>query len=290
MLNWMSNVSSVILTWSIHNTNLINFTDSPRILSVGPQKVVAAQMYNKTILTCEAEGNPPPKYTWLQKLSSQEVLIRSYEQELIIENVTYDYQGEFVCKATNEINEDKRTVQSEPIEVKVSGPPQVLKYKVKEAVVVPIGADATLQVEFCANPMSNQSWHLGDKNGNKVILASGTGHGRFVAETVKESLSKPDCYISTLRINGAHPTDSHTYQLKLSNQHGVDTHTIKLAVKDKISQESLIAVVVGTVATIALLMLILVIIYMCKADKCCCKPTSNHGHHKKDCKNADIER
>merc|ERR1712062_655285 len=77
-----------------------------------------------------------------------------------------------------------------------------------------------------------------------------------------------------------------TYQLKLSNQHGVDTHTIKLAVKDKISQESLIAVVVGTVATIALLMLILVIIYMCKADKCCGKTTSNHGHHKKDCKNA----
>ena len=254
---------------------------------------MAAQMYNITKLTCEAEGNPPPKYTWLQKLPTQgeEVLIRGYEQELTIKNVTYDYQGEFVCQAMNEINGEKRTVQSEPIQLKVSGPPQVLRYKVKEAVVVPIGADAALQVEFCANPMSNQSWHLGDKNGNKVILASGTGHGRFVAETLKKSPNnKTDCYISTLRINGAHPTDSHTYQLRLSNQHGVDTHTIKLAVKDKISQESLIAVVVGTVATIAVLMLILVIIYMCKADKCCCTSTSNHGHHKKDCKNADLER
>ena len=245
-------------------------------------------MYNKTKLTCEAEGNPPPRYTWLQKLPSQEVLIRSYEKEFIIGNVTYDYQGEFVCKATNEINGEERTVQSEPIEVKVSGPPQVLKYKVKEAVAVPIGADAVLQVEFCANPMSNQSWHLGDKNGNKVILASGTGHGRFVAETVKKSPSKPDCYISTLKINGAHPTDSHTYQLRLSNQHGVDTHTIKLAVKDKISQEKL-AVLIGTVATILILIIILVIIYMCKADKCCCASTSNHGH-KKDCKNSDLER
>ena len=265
------------------------FLDSPRILSVGPQTVIEAKMYNKTKLTCEAEGNPPPKYTWLQKLPSQEVLIRSYEQEFIIENVTYDYQGEFVCKATNDINGEERTVQSEPLEIRVSGPPQVLKYKVKEAVEVAIGADALLQVEFCASPMSNQSWHLGDKNGNKVILASGTGHGRFVAETVKKSPTKPDCYISTLKINGAHPTDSHTYQLRLSNQHGVDTHTIKLAVKDKISQDTLTAIVVGTVATLALLIFILVIIYVCKADKCCCKSTSNHGH-KKDCKQSDLER
>jgi len=93
---------------------------SPRILSVGPQTVMEAQFGNKTKLTCEAEGNPPPKYTWLQKLRSQEVLIRGYEQELIIENVKYEDQGEFVCKATNEINEDERSVQSEPIVIKVS--------------------------------------------------------------------------------------------------------------------------------------------------------------------------
>ena len=94
---------------------------------MGPQTVMEAQFGNKTKLTCEAEGNPPPKYTWLQKLRSQEVLIRGYEQELIIENVKYEDQGEFVCKATNEINEDERSVQSEPIVIKVSGPPQVLK-------------------------------------------------------------------------------------------------------------------------------------------------------------------
>ena len=58
-----------------------------------------------------------------------------------------------------------------------------------------------------------------------------TGHGRFHAETVKNHPNKPDCYISTLRINGAHHDDSHNYELRLSNQHGVDTHTIQLAVK-----------------------------------------------------------
>ena len=101
--------------------------------------------------------------------------------------------------------------------------------------MVSIGADAALEVEFCANPMSNQSWHLDDNgSGNKVILASGTGHGRFVAETIKNHPNRPDCYISTLRINGAHPGDSHTYELRLSNQHGVDTHTIQLAVSGKL--------------------------------------------------------
>ena len=53
----------------------------------------------------------------------------------------------------------------------------------------------------------------------------------ILAETVKASPYKPDCYISTLKINGAHPTDSHTYELRLSNQHGVDSHTVRLAVQ-----------------------------------------------------------
>ena len=93
------------------------FVDSPRILSVGPTKVVTAQLYNKTVLTCEAEGNPPPQYTWLQMNPTQEVLIRAHTQEFVIENVTYDYQGEFVCKATNDINGEERTVQSDPVKV-----------------------------------------------------------------------------------------------------------------------------------------------------------------------------
>lgn len=134
--------------------------------------------------------------------------------------------------------------------------------------------------------MSNQSWHLDSGSGNKVILASGTGHGRFVAETVKNHPERPDCYISTLRINGAHPTDSHTYELKLSNQHGVDTHTINLNVQEYAGQEYLIAVVIGCV--ISALLLILVTIYMVKAGKCCCSKSTSHP--KKDCKQNDLER
>ena len=110
--------------------------DSPRILRVGPSKVVAARMGNKTTLTCEAEGNPPPKYRWLQKLPTQEISIRSYTKDFVINNVTYEYQGEFVCNAVNTINEQKRSVQSDPIKVEVSGAPQVIRYNTKKSVVV----------------------------------------------------------------------------------------------------------------------------------------------------------
>ena len=73
-----------------------SFLDSPRILSVGPTSVVTAQLYNKTVLTCEAEGNPPPEYLWLQMKTTEEVLIRAHTQEFVIDNVTYDYQGKYL--------------------------------------------------------------------------------------------------------------------------------------------------------------------------------------------------
>ena len=95
---------------------------------MGPSPIVQAKMNNKTVLTCEAEGNPAPRYSWLQMLPTQEVLIRGDSRELVIENITYDYQGEFVCQATNEINGEQRTVQSEPIKVEVTGAPQIMQY------------------------------------------------------------------------------------------------------------------------------------------------------------------
>jgi uncharacterized oligopeptide transporter (OPT) family protein len=59
---------------------------------------------------------------------------------------------------------------------------------------------------------------------------------------------------------------------------------------EHVSQESLIAVIVGCVLTV--LLLILIIIYAVKAGKCCCCNSANsHSHpNKKDFKNTDLER
>ena len=72
-------------------------------------------------MTCSAEGNPLPKYLWLQKLPSNQVLKRGYEDKLVIEDTTYDHQGEYVCQAVNVIGDQKKEVQSEPLRVEVRG-------------------------------------------------------------------------------------------------------------------------------------------------------------------------
>jgi len=269
----------------------------PSILSVGPSKVVSAQMMQKAVLTCEAEGKPSPKYQWLQKLPTQEVLIRGYEKQLVIDNVTYDHQGEFVCKAVNVIRGEERAVQSDPIKVEVSGAPQVMRYTNQHEVSVQKGEDASLEVLFCGDPLPLQSWYLGDisgNSGNHVILASGTGHNRFVAESARKA-DREDCYYSTLRINGAHPTDTHAYQLRLSNGHGNDTHTVHLVVRDHVSQESLIAVILVAVI-LTLLVLVLVCIYCCKSERgsggggCCGRSGGSGGKPSaKEFKPADLE-
>ena len=211
---------------------LLLIADSPSIISVKPPKVVKAETYNNTTLTCNAEGNPPPRYQWLQKLPTHEVLIRGYNHQLFIENVTYEHQGEYVCKAINEINGETRSVQSDPITLEVTGAPQIMSPF--DGMTIGEGQDATLWTRFCADPLPEQLWHLGG-SGDNIILAAGTTHGRFVAESVRkeEEEIKEDCYVSSLRINEAHPTDSNVYELRLTNAHGTDSYKIDLKVKGK---------------------------------------------------------
>ncbi len=78
-------------------------------------------VHNRTVLTCTAEGNPVPKYQWLQKLPSQQVLKRGHNDTLELEDTTYDHQGDYVCEAVNVIGGQKKVVQSEAIHIEVRG-------------------------------------------------------------------------------------------------------------------------------------------------------------------------
>ncbi len=93
---------------------------------MGPSKRVTAKVGKDLILTCEAEGNPAPRYQWLQRTESHQVLVRGYERDLVISDADYDHQGEFVCKAIAEIAGEERSVQSEAIRVDVEGEPRVV--------------------------------------------------------------------------------------------------------------------------------------------------------------------
>ena len=120
-----------ILTFSLNKTPLwlyiicllIIFADPPQIIDVGPDRVMTAPLYSQATFSCNAEGNPSPTYQWLQKLPTAEgtVLIRGSDSRLHISNVTYDYKGEYVCKATNVIAGVERLVQSDAISVQVVG-------------------------------------------------------------------------------------------------------------------------------------------------------------------------
>lgn len=101
----------------------IYISDPPKILSVGPDRLTTAPLFTSTTFECIAEGNPQPTYQWLQRYPTPSDLIieRGREAKLHIPNVTYEYQGEYVCKVTNIIGGMERSVQSESIALQVVG-------------------------------------------------------------------------------------------------------------------------------------------------------------------------
>ena len=226
---------------------------------------MSARTSQKMVLNCRADGFPEPQYQWLQKSQSGDILVRGYDPELVIERLTYEHQGEWLCQAANSVGGRVREVQSDPIAVEVRGAPQVtgrFGQESEQELELVAGQDAVLDVPFCANPPPAQTWQLGD-----VRLAAGDSHGSIVAEQLRTT-AVTDCYVSRLRIMGAHPNDSRDYRLNLKNEHGTDSHTIKLLVMDRVlSQEIFIAAVVGGILTI--LVISLIAIYMVKAGRCC---------------------
>ena len=151
----------------------------------------------------------------------------------------------------------------------VKGKPKISGYNIKSELVVKTGEDATIGVEFCANPKPKQTWDIGPvaADGTRIELGSRTRHGRFVVDHLQQTENR-DCYLATLRILGVHPSDSRSYPLQLINDHGKDEFSIRLVVIDTtVSQEIFIAIVVG--GTITILIFSLLIIYLVKADKCC---------------------
>lgn len=103
------------------------FADGPIIKSVGPDKLTTAPLYSSTSFACSADGNPPPKYQWLQRVPNpnggphETVVMRSSDPKLHFTNITYDFQGEYVCVVANVIGGSERSIQSQPITLQVIG-------------------------------------------------------------------------------------------------------------------------------------------------------------------------
>ena len=219
-----------------------NFLDGPVITSVGPSQNVTLLLRSKLELTCQATGNPPPHYTWIHHTETGSSIV-GHERNLIVTGVGYHEQGNYECRATNIIKGHERQAKSSLIDVNITGAPRV-KEKRSEVFILQ-GTDAVVSVEFCADPKPELKWHIGGQNpAQSFILNPLTSHEKF-SVLQEEPASRVDCYISTLKIDGADKTDSRDYELHLENHHGQERHTVRVNVGDRMSNETLIGAIVG---------------------------------------------
>ncbi|XP_071749780.1 synaptogenesis protein syg-1 isoform X2 [Lepeophtheirus salmonis] len=249
----------------------LNVLYPPKILQMNPSEGITVGVHNRSVLSCTAEGNPEPKYQWLQKLpATNQVIKRGYEESLIIDDTTYDHQGEYVCEAISFIGNQKKVAQSEPIRMEVRGAPQVLRYSVAKEVEAISGRDVRLEMEVCSDPVpSRTTWDWGSLR----VEAGKALHDRYMAEEMIEHPSRDDCYIARLLVKSVNPTDSRRYFLDVENVHGTDRYAVALTVKDPVSMASVIGVVIALLVVFVILVIIL--LYAYKSHKMCFKACSN---------------
>ena len=209
---------------SIEETS-VDVLYSPTVLSTEPRLERSVMVHNRTVLSCRAEGNPPPKYQWLQRLPQDQVVKRGYEAELVIGDAGYSDQGEYTCKAINMVDGERREASSNVIELKVSGVPQVVK-QVGDVVGLN-GRDTRLEAEFCSSPLPlRNTWEWG----GTVLPAGSELDSKYKAELV-EHPHMQNCYISRLTVRGVGLRDSRSYTLMVENKHGRDTVPVFLNIK-----------------------------------------------------------
>ncbi|XP_058821539.1 uncharacterized protein LOC131683518 isoform X1 [Topomyia yanbarensis] len=266
---------------------------APKILSAGPDRLTTAPLFSPAAFECVAEGNPPPTYKWVQRISTQgkPFLDRGRESRLVIDNVTYDYQGEYECRATNFINGQERTATSDPIALQVVGAPQVLRTSptaTGHSVSVRKGDSATLSLIVCADPRPRHvAWEWGS-----LRLEAGSGIGRYRVDDVTQD-SREDCYLATLHIDDADLQDQRPYYLVVENERGTDRHAINLRVEGMFSAVEplelsyLLGIAGGCLA--AFLMLICLCIYTIRRRKCCFRNRNNYKTSEKDSEKADLK-
>uniref|UniRef100_A0A182QVU9 Ig-like domain-containing protein n=1 Tax=Anopheles farauti TaxID=69004 RepID=A0A182QVU9_9DIPT len=269
---------------------------APKILSAGPDRLTTAPLFSPAAFECLAEGNPTPTYKWVQRISTpgKPFLDRGRESRLVIDNVTYDYQGEYECRATNFINGQERTATSDSIALQVVGAPQVLRTTsttggvAGHSVSVRKGDSATLSLIVCADPRPRHvAWEWGS-----LRLEAGSGIGRYRVDDVTQD-SREDCYLATLHIDDADLQDQRPYYLVVENERGTDRHAISLRVEGMFSAVEplelsyLLGIAGGCLA--AFLILICLCIYAVRARKCCFRNRNNYKTSEKDSEKADLK-
>ena len=220
---------------------------APIMRQVGPSPSLMLLRGQTLRLSCLAEASPAPVYTWLQRTASGDLRLRSSEVsdtgDLVLEDVSYGDSGEFLCRASNTVAGQPREVLSEPVSVEVRGAPELREEDTRD-ILLTEGETLDLRVEFCSNPTPVISWRFG-----QLILD----------ESNVETDAGNNCAVSDLKLDEITMEDAGEYFLRGENEHGHSEQRIILTVAKTIfTREIIIAMVAGSLLTIALVTLVTV--------------------------------
>ncbi|XP_065561304.1 hemicentin-1-like [Artemia franciscana] len=221
-------------------------------------------------LECKGDGNPAPMFKWLQRPEPSEigVVLKSDGKYLIMKNVSYDDQGEYICSTSNFINGKEKAAQSSPVTLKVIGPPQMTVPVSAKVLTITRGDEAEISVRFCSDPKPTRAvWQCGH-----LSVSVGTSNQRFIAESFKAT-KRPSCYEATLRIQRADVSDARQFTLLVENEKGVDSVSVSLRVIEPVSMTAVIGVIIGCLVFLVLVTLCL--LYAFRTERWCFKQKGN---------------
>ena len=112
-------------------------------MTVEPVSSVLATTGSSLVLTCSSDGVPTPSFQWIQTSPGGGELVRGYQKELVVETVSYQHQGRFYCRAGNTVRGQDRQADSRPVNVTVTGPPQITRFTRQHEKQVETGEEHT---------------------------------------------------------------------------------------------------------------------------------------------------
>ncbi|XP_048513245.1 hemicentin-1 isoform X2 [Athalia rosae] len=238
----------------------------PKITSVGPERLTTALLHSGASFECHADAMPPPEYRWLQVFADgREPQVRGLGQRFILNNVTYDQQGQYVCLATNVINGNSRQARSEPVSLQVVGAPRVVRPARTEKLVVSAteGGPARLEIRLCSDPRPRLvAWEWGSVR----LHAGEVLESRYRALDLEPVASAEDCYSAILELTSTDKRDERLYNVIVENDRGSDRRALML----RVTEPGQIPLVIGAVAGFTVLS-ILIMGFVCflRTDHCC---------------------
>ncbi|XP_047365487.1 hemicentin-2 isoform X5 [Vespa velutina] len=237
----------------------------PTISSVGPEWLTTALLYSGASFECHADAMPPAEYRWAQIFPDNRMPMEcGTGQRLILTNVTYEQQGQYICLASNKINGHVREVKSDPVSLQVVGAPRVVKPAITEKFVVAAteGSPARLEIRLCSNPKPRLvAWEWGDIR----LYAGEVLESRYRALDL-EPLTSEDCYVAILELTSTVKEDQRLYHVIVENDRGSDRRALML----RVDEPGQIPLVIGAVAGFTVLsVLIMGFVCFLRSDRCC---------------------